>query len=75
VGAGAPSGLLAGAADRGRRAQNPALIGLGALLVAAAVAGALAGWRTDLAPSAVTGAGAGMALLAFAAWAAVAAAT
>jgi hypothetical protein len=55
--------------------QKPALIGLGALLVAVAVAGGLAGWRTGLAPSAVTGAGAGLALLGFATWGAVAAAT
>jgi len=44
--------------------NNPLLIALGAVLVAVAVAGMVSARRTDVAPSAVAGAGAGVALLA-----------
>ncbi|MGX6601501.1 hypothetical protein ACWKSP_05100 [Micromonosporaceae bacterium Da 78-11] len=53
--------------------ENPALVGLGVLLVAVAVAGVVVHRRTGLPASAVTGAGAGVSLLAFASWSAVAA--
>ena len=53
--------------------HNPSLFVLGALLTAVAVAGGLASRRNGPAPSAVTGAGAGVCLLAFATWGAVAA--
>jgi hypothetical protein len=46
--------------------RNPSLIVLGGLLVGVAVAAVIVGRRTDLAPSAVTGVGAGAALLCFA---------
>jgi hypothetical protein len=55
--------------------QNPALVPLGALLAVIAVAAVLTARRTALTPSAITGAGAGAALLAFAAWGVFAAAT
>jgi hypothetical protein len=51
--------------------KSPPLIALGALLVAVAVVAVLVSRRTGAAPSAITGAGAGTALLGFAGWAAV----
>jgi hypothetical protein len=50
--------------------RNPSLIALGVLLVAVAVAAVLISRRTDLAPSALTGVGAGISLLGFAIWSA-----
>lgn len=55
--------------------RDPSLAALGALLTTIAAAAVLASRRTDLAPSAVTGAGAGVVLLGFAARSAVAAVT
>jgi hypothetical protein len=46
-------------------------VALGALLTAVAVVAVLVSRRTGVAPSAITGAGAGMALLGFATWAGV----
>jgi hypothetical protein len=51
--------------------KNPSLVALGALLTAVTVVAVLVSRRTGVAPSAVTGAGAGMALLGFATWAGV----
>jgi hypothetical protein len=48
--------------------ENPSLIALGILMVAIAVAAVVASRRTGLAPSALTGVGAGVALLGCAAW-------
>jgi hypothetical protein len=53
--------------------KSPSLVALGALLTVIAVAAVLVSRRTGVAPSAVTGAGAGVALLGFAGWAAVSA--
>ncbi len=55
--------------------KNPSLVALGGLMVAIAVAAVVVARRTGLAPSALTGVGAGVALLGFAGWSAVAAAT
>jgi hypothetical protein len=55
--------------------QDRGLIGLGAVLVVIAVVGLFAGRLTGLAPSSVTGAGAGSALLVYAAWGAATAVT
>jgi hypothetical protein len=52
--------------------KNPALIALGVLLVVVAVAAVLMARRTDLAASALTGAGAGLLLFGFAAGSAIA---
>jgi hypothetical protein len=51
--------------------DDPILFGLGAVLTAVALAAVPVSRQTALAPSAVTGAGAGTALLAVAAWSAV----
>lgn len=51
--------------------KSPSLVALGALLTVVAVAAVLVSRRTGVTPSAITGAGAGMALLGFAIWAAV----
>jgi hypothetical protein len=53
--------------------KSPSLVVLGALLAAVAVAAVLVSRRTGLAPSAITGLGAGVALLGFASWGAVSA--
>jgi hypothetical protein len=53
--------------------KRPSLIVLGALLTAIAVAAVLVSQRTGLAPSAITGLGAGVALLGFAIWGAISA--
>jgi hypothetical protein len=53
--------------------KDPSLVALGVLLVAIAVAAVVVSRRTELAPSAVTGAGAGIALLGYATWGAIAA--
>lgn len=55
--------------------ENPSLIVLGVLMVAIAVAAVAVSRRTGLAPSALTGVGAGVALLGFAVWGAVPSAT
>lgn len=55
--------------------RDRSFVGLGALLVTIAAAAVLASQRTNLAPSAVTGAGAGVVLFGFAAQSAVAAVT
>jgi hypothetical protein len=55
--------------------NNPALIGLGIVLVATAGVAVVVGRRSARAHSATTGAGAGVGLLAFAVWGAVAAIT
>jgi hypothetical protein len=51
--------------------KNPSLIALGTLLMGIAIAAILISRRTGVAPSALTGAAAGTALLGFAGWAAV----
>jgi hypothetical protein len=53
--------------------KNPSLVVLGALLTAVALTGVLVSRRTALAPSAITGAGAGVVLLGFALGSAVSA--
>jgi hypothetical protein len=53
--------------------ENRSLIALGVLLVAIAVAAVVVAGRTNLAPSALTGAAAGVALLGYATWGAAAA--
>jgi hypothetical protein len=53
--------------------KTPSLVVLGALLTVVAVAAVLLPRRTGVAPSAISGAGAGVALLGFAIWAAVSA--
>ena len=53
--------------------KNPYLVVLGALLTAAAVAALPISRRTGVTPSAITGAGAGVALLGFAVWGAASA--
>jgi hypothetical protein len=53
--------------------KSPSLIVLGALLTVVAVAAVLVSRRTGVAPSAITGVGAGVALLGFAIWGAVSA--
>ena len=53
--------------------KDPSLIALGILMVAIAVAAVVVFKRTELAPSALTGAGAGVALLSYATWGAAAA--
>jgi hypothetical protein len=53
--------------------RDPALVVLGALLVLVAVAAVVVAWRGDVALSALTGVGAGVLLLAYAAWKASAA--
>lgn len=51
--------------------QSPSLVALGALLTVVAVAAVLVFRPAGVAQSAITGAGAGIALLGFAIWAAV----
>ncbi len=51
--------------------KNPSLIVLGALLTAVSVAAVVVSRRSGLAPSAITGVGAGVALLGFALWSAI----
>jgi hypothetical protein len=53
--------------------KSPSLVALGVLLAVVAVAAVVVSRRTGVVPSAVTGAGAGAALLGFAGWAAVSA--
>ncbi|MEU8606514.1 hypothetical protein AB0C29_00695 [Actinoplanes sp. NPDC048791] len=53
--------------------QSPSLVALGALVTGVAVAAVLVSRTTAVATSAITGAGAGLALLGFASWAAVSA--
>jgi hypothetical protein len=53
--------------------KSPSLIALGILMVAIAVAAVVVSRRTELAPSALTGVGAGVALLGYATWGAAAA--
>jgi hypothetical protein len=53
--------------------NNPSLVVLGVVLTGVAVAAVVVARRTGLASSAITGAGAGVALLGYAAWGAVAA--
>jgi hypothetical protein len=53
--------------------KNPPLVVLGVLLMAVAAAAVVVSRRTDFVPSAITGAGAGVALLGFAIWDAVSA--
>jgi hypothetical protein len=53
--------------------KSPSLLALGALLTVLAIAAVLVSRHTGVAPSAITGAGAGVALLGFASWAAVSA--
>jgi len=51
--------------------NSPSLVALGVLLTVVAAAAVFVSRQTGIAPSAVTGAGAGVALLGFATWAAV----
>jgi hypothetical protein len=55
--------------------KNPSLAVLGAALAAVAVMAVLVSRRTAVAPSAITGAGAGLSLISYAVWGAVSAAT
>jgi len=55
--------------------KNPSLAVLGAALTAVAVMAVLVSRRTALAPSAITGAGAGLSLISYAVWGADSAAT
>jgi hypothetical protein len=53
--------------------KSPSLVALGALLTVVAVAAVFVSRHTGVAPGAITGAGAGVALLGFASWAAASA--